>query len=122
MVSAQALQGMMPLRRRELEELRHGKTEVFFDFEGAQESDENDGLELVNYLIGAVSRMPGQEAQYTAFFANTFEQEDEKLTHFLEWANSLEDPVFYHWHHYEKPILRRWSSGTALTRNWRQSS
>ena len=52
MVSAQALQEMKPLRREELEELRHGKTEVFFDFEGAQEFDENDGLELVNYLIG----------------------------------------------------------------------
>ena len=107
MVSAQALQGMKPLRREELEELRHGKTEVFFDFEGAQEFDENDGLELVNYLIGAVSRTPGQEAQYTAFFADTFEQEDENLTHFLEWANSLEDPVFYHWHHYEKTHLTK---------------
>ena len=74
MVSAQALQEMKPLRREELEELRHGKTEVFFDFEGAQAFDENDGLELVNYLIGAVSRTPGQEAQYTAFFADTFEQ------------------------------------------------
>ena len=107
MVSAQALQGMKPLRREELEELRHGKTEVFFDFEGAQEFDENDGLELVNYLIGAVPRTPGQEAQYTAFFADTFEQEDENLTHFLEWANSLEDPVFYHWHHYEKTHLTK---------------
>ena len=107
MVSAQALQGMKPLRREELEELRHGKTEVFFDFEGAQEFDENDGLELVNYLIGAVSRTPGQEAQYTAFFTDTFEQEDENLTHFLEWANSLEDPVFYHWHHYEKTHLTK---------------
>ena len=107
MVSARALQGMKPLRREELEELRHGKTEVFFDFEGAQEFDENDGLELVNYLIGAVSRTPGQEAQYTAFFADTFEQEDENLTHFLEWANSLEDPVFYHWHHYEKTHLTK---------------
>ena len=106
-VSAQALQRMEPLRREELEELRHGKTEVFFDFEGAQESDENDGLELVNYLIGAVSRTPGQEAQYTAFFADAFEQEDENLTHFLEWANSLEDPVFYHWHHYEKNHLTK---------------
>jgi len=114
MVSAQALQGMKPLRREELEELRHGKTEVFFDFEGAQEFDETDGLELVNYLIGAVSRTPGQEAQYTAFFADTFEQEDENLTHFLEWANSLEDPVFYHWHHYEKTHLRKMIEGYGV--------
>ena len=50
-------------------------------------------------------------------FADTFEQEDENLTHFLEWENSMEDPVFYHWHHYGKTILRRWSSSTALTWN-----
>ena len=61
-VSAQAIQGRKPLRRRELAGLRRGKTEVFFDFEGAQDQDEYDGLEMVNYLIGAVYRTPGGEA------------------------------------------------------------
>ena len=61
-VSAQAIQGQKPLRRGELAEIRRGKTEVFFDFEGAQDNaaigEEGDGLELVSYLIGAVHRTP----------------------------------------------------------------
>ena len=106
-LSAQAIQGKKPLRRRGLSELRRGKTEVFFDFEGAQGQDEDDGLEMVNYLIGAVYRTSGGEEQYRAFFAESFEQEDDNLNDFLRWADSLEDPVFYHWHHYERTHLKK---------------
>lgn len=106
-VSAQAILGKKPLRREELAELRRGKTEVFFDFEGAPEGEEIDGLELVNYLIGAVYRTPGSEAKYIPFFAESFDQEDENLKDFLAWGNSLEDPVFYHWHHYERTHLNK---------------
>jgi len=106
-VSAQAIQGQKPMPRGELVEIRWGKTEVFFDFEGAQDQDELDGQELVNYLIGAVHRTPGSEGEYTAFFADTFDAEGENLVHFLEWADSLEDPIFYHWHHYEHTHLTK---------------
>ncbi len=106
-VSAQAIQGKKPLRRGELSELRRGKTEVFFDFEGAQDQDEVDGLEMVNYLIGAVYRTPGGPAQYKRFFAESFDKEDDNLNDFLRWADSLEDPVFYHWHHYERTHLNK---------------
>jgi len=106
-VSAQAIQGQKPMPRGELAEIRRGKTEVFFDFEGAQDQDELDGQELVNYLIGAVHRTPGSEGEYTAFFADTFDAEGENLVHFLEWADSLEDPIFYHWHHYEHTHLTK---------------
>ena len=111
-VSAQAIQGKKPLRRGELAELRRGKTEVFFDFEGAQDNggqhqDEANGLELVNYLIGAVHRTPGGPAKYRSFFAESFDKEDDNLNDFLRWADSLEDPVFYHWHHYERTHLNK---------------
>jgi uncharacterized protein len=106
-VSAQALQAKKPLPRGELAEIRRGKTEVFFDFEGAQDQDELEGQELVNYLIGAVHRTPGIKGEYTGFFADRFEDEDENLVHFLEWAAALEDPVFYHWHHYERTHLTK---------------
>lgn len=110
-VSAQAIQGQKPLPRGELEELRHGKTEVFFDFEGAHETSQGqenfDGMEMVNYLIGAVHRTDGGEGRYIPFFADSFDQEDRNLKEFLEWANSLEDPVFYHWHHYERTHLTK---------------
>ena len=110
-VSAQAIQGQKPQPRGELEELRHGKTEVFFDFEGAHETSQGqenfDGMEMVNYLIGAVHRTDGGEGRYIPFFADSFDQEDRNLMEFLEWASSLEDPVFCHWHHYERTHLTK---------------
>ena len=47
------------------------------------------------------------DAKYIPFFADTFGEEGENLAEFLEWANSLEDPVFYHWHHYERTHLMK---------------
>jgi len=110
-VSAQAIQEQKPLSRGELDEVRHGKTEVFFDFEGANEysqgQDDFDGMGMVNYLIGAVHRTAGGEARYHAFFADSFDQEGQNLKEYLEWAAALDDPVFYHWHHYEKTHLTK---------------
>ncbi|MDA0264010.1 MAG: TM0106 family RecB-like putative nuclease [Chloroflexi bacterium] len=106
-ISARAIQGNQPLPRGELAVLRRGRTEVFFDFEGAQEQEQDGGLELVNYLIGAIHRTPGGEARYKPFFAETFDDEDANLTAFLQWAGSLDDPVFYHWHSYERTHLEK---------------
>ena len=106
-ISAQAIQQGKPVRRGELPELRLGKTEVFFDFEGVEEQEEDDGLDKVNYLIGVVYRTPGGDPKYKSFFAESFDQESDNLKVFLEWANSLEDPIFYHWHHYERTYLNK---------------
>lgn len=111
-VSAQAIQSQKPLRRGELDEIRKGKTDVFFDFEGAQEQGGSETSSQVNYLIGAVYRSNGSEGEYRPFFADRFDLEGENLSEFLDWAVSLEDPVFYHWHHYERTHLakmaKRW--------------
>ncbi len=107
MVSAQAIQEKRPVRRGQLGDIRRGKTEVFFDFEGAQEGDQAEVLEMVNYLIGAVYRVDGGEAKYIPFFAESFDEEDGNLRNFLEWGNSLDDAVFYHWHHYERTHLNK---------------
>ena len=118
-VSARAIQEVKPLRRGELSELRRGMTEVFFDFEGAQDQDEADGLEMVNYLIGAVYRTPGGEARYRPFFAS-FDQEDDNLNDFLRWAGSLEEPVFFHWHHYERTHLKKMVERFGVDHSWPQ--
>jgi len=116
-VSAQAIQGQKPLPRGDLGEILRGKTEVFFDFEGAQESDGAESFSQVNYLIGAVHRSNGSEGGYKAFFADRFELEGENLSEFLDWAASLDDPVFYHWHHYERThmtkMAQRWGADLA---------
>ncbi|MCS5668521.1 MAG: TM0106 family RecB-like putative nuclease [Dehalococcoidia bacterium] len=106
-VSAQAIQSQKPLPRGELLEILRGKTEVFFDFEGAQEQDQFETSSQVNYLIGAVHRSNGNEAKYKAFFADKFDLEGDNLAEFLDWAALLDDPVFYHWHHYERTHLAK---------------
>ena len=98
-VSAQAIQIQKPQRRGELDEILKGKTEVFFDFEGAQEQVGFETAFQVNYLIGAVWRLNGNQGQYMPFFADRFDLEGENLSEFMSWAVSLDDPVFYHWHH-----------------------
>lgn len=100
--SAQALVQKRPVRRGPNPQVRRGKTEVFFDFEGTDPRLATDGLEVTNYLIGALWRSVRGTAHYVPFFAATNLDEQANLRSFLEWTHSLDDPVFYHWHHYEK--------------------
>ncbi len=116
-VSVQAIQGQKPLSRGDLEEILYRKTEVYFDFEGTQDQDDPEVFSQINYLIGAVHRTDGGEGEYVEFFVDTFGQEGENLKVFLDWAASLDDPVFYHWHHYERTHLakmdERWGTDPA---------
>ena len=108
-VSAQSIQSRKPLRRGDLDDIFRGKTEVFFDFEGALAQDRFETSTQVNYLIGVVYRSDGSGGEYKPFFADRFELEGENLSEFMDWAVSLEDPVFYHWHHYERTHLVKMS-------------
>ncbi len=87
---------------------------MFFDLEGAAPGLDPEGIGLVNYLIGHVIRSPGQPAIYEPFFASNFEQEGLILGEFFQWAGSLEDARFYHWHNYEKTHLTRMASSHGL--------
>jgi len=53
-----------------------------------------------------VRRSPGRET-YVSFFASSFDDEHKNLVDFFEWAGSLGDAVFYHWHNYERTHLRK---------------
>lgn len=105
LTSALAINQANPVRRVPTPELLTGRTEVFFDFEGTDPRLDAEGLPVVNYLIGAVYRSLDNRPEYKAFFAQSFEDEGRNLGEFINWAVSLDDPVFYHWHHYEKTHL-----------------
>lgn len=105
--SASSIQQGVPIRREPTEEIFRGKTEVFFDLEGADPGNEYQGLEIVNYLIGAVARRPSGEATFASFFAETFEEEERVIKDFFRWATTLDEPVFYHWHNYERTHLTK---------------
>lgn len=112
--SAQAISSGRPVPRGPFPEVPLGRTEVFFDLEGSDTRPAAGGLEVTNYLIGAVLRSPvlpteERTTQYLPFFAETNLDEKANLSAFLEWAYSLDDPVFYHWHTYEKTHVAKMS-------------
>ncbi|PKB70803.1 MAG: hypothetical protein BZY87_09815 [SAR202 cluster bacterium Io17-Chloro-G6] len=105
LTAAQAIVQSSTVRRTPTSELPKGRTEVFFDFEGTDPRLNAEGLPVVNYLIGTIHRSLDSTPEFKAFFAPSFEDEGQNLRDFLEWASSLDDPVFYHWHYYEKTHL-----------------
>ena len=60
---------------------------------------------MVNYLIGCLVRNSSTPARFEPFFAPTFKDEEKVVREFFDWASNLNDPVFYHWHHYERTHL-----------------
>ena len=112
--AAQSLQRKAPIRRDRTPDIRRGRTEVFFDLEGADPGIEGDGLSVVNYLIGSVVRSPSHQATFEPFFAPTFDEEERVLREFFDWASNLDDHVFYHWHHYEKTHLTKMTKHYGL--------
>ena len=103
--SAKAIKGGSPVPRSKTIEIPKAATEVFLDFEGTDPRIGMEGLEVVNYLIGAILREPSREVSFVPFFASSFEEEERTLIDFLKWGASLDDPIFCHWHHYERTHL-----------------
>ena len=119
--SAQAITSGCPVSRGPFPEVPLGRTKVFFDLEGTDTRGTPEGLEVINYLIGALLR-PGDQtadgtAQFVPFFAETNLDERANLAAFLEWAYSLDDPVFYHWHTYEKTHVVKMSEFYGIQPN-----
>ena len=105
--SAKSIWQGAPVRRNPTPTVRRGATEVFLDFEGTDPRVNAEGLEVVNYLIGALVRCPSHQPAYIPFFAPTFDAERAMLAEFFDWVQSLDDPVIYHWHHYERTHLTK---------------
>ncbi|MDA1188682.1 MAG: TM0106 family RecB-like putative nuclease [Chloroflexi bacterium] len=107
--SARALTQKNVVPRRQVEKPLAGETQVFLDLEGSLPGLDDEGMEVNNYLIGNVVRRNGSQAEFVPFFADSPSGEGENLNQFLEWAFELPDPVFYHWHDYERTHLRKMS-------------
>ena len=105
--AAQAIHGGDPVRRDGSLQLPTASTQVFFDFEGTDPRIGADGLEVVNYLIGALVRHSLEPATFVSFFAESLDDEERVLKEFLAWGSSLDDAVFFHWHHYERTHLTK---------------
>ncbi len=105
--AARALEEGQVIRRAPTPPVMRGRTEVFFDFEGTDPQVGSEGLEVTNYLIGNIWRKVNGTPEFQPFFTDTSPGEEANLRAFLDWANSLDDPVFYHWHSYELTHLKK---------------
>ena len=119
LTSAQAICRDRPVPRSADLRLPRSRVEVFLDLEGAasgldSEGGGREGTGWMDYLIGSVIRSPGQPVLYKPYFAANFEQEGLILGEFFHWAGSLEDALFYHWHHYERIHLTRMANSHGL--------
>ena len=97
LTSAQAIRLDGPI------DLPDSGAELFFDMEG-----DEIGEPLV-YLIGVIARV-GTKTAYHSFFAETPACEEEQFRAFLNLVGTLDAPVFYHWHQYERRHLERMMS------------
>lgn len=93
---------------------RYCPTEVFLDLEGTDPTGEQDGLEQVDYLIGALSADAGG-TRYRPFAAWRIREEGRMFREFVEFLLGLGDVVVYHWHNYERWHLRQLASRHGLT-------
>jgi len=76
------------------------KNEIYFDIE----SDPTDGID---YLLGMIIKKPGKEAEYKYFWAKDKEDEARVWREFLDFLESLENFVIYHYSYYEREVFRR---------------
>jgi predicted RecB family nuclease len=105
--SARAIYESYPVRRDHNVQLEKSSIQVFLDLEGTDPRIGVDGLDVTNYLIGALVRRDSEPATFIPFFAKSLGEEKLILEEFLEWSASLGDATFYHWHHYERTHLTK---------------
>lgn len=79
--------------------LAQHQTEIFFDIEGETEL-------AIDYLYGCLVKT-NNSTVFTAFWADTPDDEQKMWEQFLEFFRDLKDPVMYHYSSYEKTSLKR---------------
>ena len=108
---AKALTSQSIFIKQPVPEFPKAVTEAFIDLEGSNLYRSESGSAMVNYLIGTVVKKNNSADEFVSFFADTPDQEADNTKAFFEWASSLEDPVFYHWHDYEHRELKSMGEG-----------
>ena len=76
------------------------ENEIYFDIE----SDPTQG---VDYLLGLLIKKPGKDAEFKYFWANNKEDEGRIWKEFLDFLESLDNFVIYHYSYYEREVFKR---------------
>ena len=85
-------------------------TEVYFDIE-------SDPTEDIDYLLGILTRDDKGNEKYTAFFATDKKDGERIWRDFLNFLDSLDNFVIYHYSYFERQVFDRYGKqyGISLT-------
>ncbi len=76
------------------------ENEIYFDIE-------SDPTEGIDYLLGILIKSGNKDAEYKYFWAKDKKDEERIWREFLNFLESLDDFVIYHYSYYEKEVFRR---------------
>jgi predicted RecB family nuclease len=75
-------------------------TEIYFDIE-------SDPTETIDYLLGALIKHADGNTEYKYFWADDKKDEERIWREFLDFLESLDDFVIYHYSYYEREVFNR---------------
>lgn len=87
----------MILKKSEFLEVEH---EIYFDIE-------SDPTEGIDYLFGVLIKRKDGGTEYKSFLAQDKNSEEKIWRDFLDFLESLNDFVIYHYSHYEREVFKR---------------
>ncbi|MEK7615732.1 MAG: TM0106 family RecB-like putative nuclease [Patescibacteria group bacterium] len=84
------------------------KTEIYFDIE-------SDPTEEIDYLLGVLTKK-GKTTEYKYFLAKDKADEERIWREFLNFLDSLDDFVIYHYAHFEQQVFKRFADQYGISR------
>lgn len=95
----------MILRQPELPDV---KNEVYFDIE-------SDPTEEIDYLLGVLVKQRNGHSEYRTFWAEDKQDEERIWREFLDFLDSLDDFVIYHYSQYERQVFHRFGQQYGIS-------
>lgn len=84
------------------------KNEIYFDIE-------SDPTEGIDYLLGVLIKSGTKPPEYKYFWANDKKDEARIWKEFLDFLETLEDFVIYHYAYYEKEVFKRLANAYGVS-------
>ncbi len=105
---AQALVSSEPmiLKKGEFPQVEN---EIYFDIE-------SDPTETIDYLLGILVRHSSGKSEYKCFLAKDKSEEGKNWREFLDFLESLNDFVIYHYSYYEREVFGRLAQKYGISR------
>ncbi len=85
------------------------QNEIYFDIE-------SDPTQNIDYLLGVLIKKSGGQTEYKYFLAQDKNDEEKIWRQFLDFLESLNDFVIYHYSYYEREVFNRLAQKYGISR------